>query len=140
MRIFIQQNANQRNESADISCTLEQLSSIPAATATEILCEDALDYTENRIEALQNIISKLRYGGRLILTGIDVQELSRELLNKNVSIDEMSQLLYSGRQSATSVSKMTEVLSALSLIVVNSRIKNMHYYILAKRNASTTTA
>lgn len=136
MRIFIQQHPEQRNDSADIVCNIEQLASIPAAVATEILCEDAADYSNNRVETLSNIISKLRYGGRLIITGVDINEVSREVLNKNISIDDAAALLYGGRQSVSSALKMRELFTSFGLEVVNCRIKNLHYYILAKRNAA----
>lgn len=135
MRLFIQQDPNQRNDAADISCTIEQLKSIPPATATEIICENAIDYQVDRLSTIQELIAKLRYGGRLILTGIDVNEISRELINGTISIDDALSLLYSGKKSAGTALQMKQIFMKLGLEVVNCRVNNLHYYILARRNA-----
>lgn len=135
MRLFIQHDPNQRNDAADISCTVEQLKSIPSATVTEIICENALDYQVDRLSAIQELVSKLRYGGRLIMTGVDVNETSRELLNGTISIDEALSLLYGGKRSADSALRMKSIFTELGLEVVNCRVNNLYYYILVRRNA-----
>lgn len=137
MRVFIQRDANQRSDSADISCTIEQLKSVPPATATEIICENALDYQEDRLGTIQQLVSRLRYGGRIIITGVDVNEISRELLNGTISIDEALSLLYEGRKSADSAIRMKQIFTDIGLEVVNCRINNLCYYILARRNAKS---
>ncbi len=135
MRVYIKKDEVTVNDSADISCFLKELDIVLPASATDIICEDALDFSRNRVENIRAIVSKMRYGGRLVITGLDVDELARELINRNISSLEACNLLYGERESASTINIMIGQLREFGIDIVNCRLQGVFYYILATRNA-----
>ncbi len=135
MKVFIQHTDNVRNDSADLACNMNELEKVPAAIATELLCEDVLDFVPNRLEFLGKLLSKLRYGGKISLVGIDIDEVARSLMNRQINVDVAANFLYSGRLSGSCVGDMTNILEQNGIKVLTTRLQNNHYYILAERNA-----
>lgn len=112
----------------------DQLESVTDSSATEILCEDVLDYVENRFETLDKILRKLRHGGRIIIAGIELEDTARQLVTHVMDMDTIISLLYGGRHSTSSVYIMTNRLQQYGLSIMNARISNNKYYITASRN------
>lgn len=135
MRVYIKKEENVTNDNVDISVTINELDNVIQSSATELICEDILDFNEDRQAVLQKLVSKLRYTGRIVLTGIDVDELSRELLNRNISPREAVSYLYSGRRSGSTINIMIEDLQNFGLRVINTRLHGTFYYIVAQRDA-----
>ena len=136
MRLYIKKT-NEINESADISCSLEELNNVVPSIATEIICNDILDYQEKRYDVLKNILTRLRYGGKIIITGVDVEEVCREYLNRTISIVDVENLLYQERKSATNIHRMLSELTNNGLDILTCRTQSCHYYIVAIRNAKS---
>lgn len=135
MRVYIKKDETTVNDSADISCFLKELDIVLPASATDIICEDALDFSKDREQNIKALVSKMRYGSRLVITGLDVDELARELINRNIGSPEACNLLYGDRASASTINIMIGQLRELGVEIVNCRLQGIFYYILATRNA-----
>jgi hypothetical protein len=135
MRVYIKKDETTVNDSADISCFLKELDIVLPASATDIICEDALDFSKNREENIRAIVSKMRYGSRLVITGLDVDEFARELVNRNISSQDACNILYGDRVSASTINIMIGYLRECGIEIVNCRLQGIFYYILATRNA-----
>jgi len=122
------------SERHDIICDLEEMvQQVPSSAATVIDCQDSLDYVMNQIETLSVVVSKLRYGGRITLHGLDLYELSLRLLRGEVNLQETSNLIYNGRQSSTGLLDVMHKLEQLGLTIQIGRLNEIEYYISAER-------
>jgi len=71
------------------------LQNIVSNSCEEIIVSGALDKLEylSSLDALTNIIQKLRLGGKLVITGIDIKCLSRLIMSEKISIEEYNQVI-----------------------------------------------
>ncbi len=114
--------------------SLSEIDAVTASSATELDCGEILDYSLNRAESLQKIITKLRKGGRLIIRGNDLEVTSRLLVNGTIDVTRAAQALYDGRINTSSTRTMVALLSQLGLKIRNVRIdNNIEYLIVAER-------
>jgi len=135
MRVFIKATEQHDSDVSDVCCMLAELEDkVGPATATHIVCESALDNEVDRTAGLQKILSRLRYGGKLVITGIDIEEISREFTVRTINEQQAQSLLYGGRRSASTIGLVVQELINNGLTIVNSRLKDFHYYVLAERN------
>lgn len=114
--------------------SLNELDAVTPSSATELDCGEMLDYSVNRVEALQKILTKLRKGGRLIIRGNDLEVTSRLLVNGTIDVSRAAQALYDGRVNTSSTRTMVATLNQLGLKIKNVRIdNNIEYLIVAER-------
>lgn len=114
--------------------SLNELDAVTPSSATELDCGEMLDYSLNRVESLQKILTKLRKGGRLIIRGNDLEVTSRLLVNGTIDINRAAQALYGGRINTSSTRTMVALLNQLGLKIRNVRIdNNIEYLIVAER-------
>ena len=52
--------------------TIENLPSIDDGSCPEIILSDTLDFVYNREEVLQEVVKKLKYGGTIVINGVDI--------------------------------------------------------------------
>lgn len=119
--------------------SVAEVGNVPNSSCTSIYLSDSLDYlpVEQRGNAMMIIASKLRYGGELILRGIDLTEVSRQIFTKSVNIESAQYMLYNNRQSADCMAHVVDQLKGVGLEISLSYIDNMFYQIEARRpNAS----
>jgi len=113
--------------------SIAEIEALPNAGMTEIDCDLTLDRVGDRSQVLTVILKKLRKGGRLIIKGNDVDEIARLVHLKLVSQDNLLPILYNGRQSISSVNLMVSTLKQAGLKILNARMENAEYFIVAER-------
>lgn len=120
-----------------------QLSAEPAE-CMEIIAEDIVDYIPNADleNVVKNYVSKLRHGGKIILGGTDVFEVSKRISMQSKDISELNQLIY-GVESPTgwgfkrgisSIIYISSLLSQLGLRITKQRLNDCQYIVEAYRN------
>ena len=117
------------------SVSINELNRIPFSSCTSIYVADTLDFIKvnDRMNAMSQAISKLRYGGIIIFRGLDLMEVSRLVFSKEIDVGMAQQALYNNRQSSESLSGMLSQLKEMGLELVSSYIDNMFYQVEARR-------
>ena len=101
---------------------------------TEIELANTLDYSVNRLELLKTVVQKLRLNGVLSLSGIDIVLLSQNAITGQITIDEINNILYNGKQSIDNLQRLLMFVQNLGLEVLDKRISGITYFIKVKRN------
>lgn len=113
--------------------TPDDLNNILSAQATEINCENTLDFVKNKDAVLREIVSKLRKGGRLLIKGNDLEEVSRAVTNGFLKVDDAINMLYSGRTSTSTIALVMQTLTGYGLNILNVRLSGVEYFISSER-------
>jgi hypothetical protein len=68
-----------------------------AAECIEMILDEVLNFIDlqHMPDILQKLISRLRKGGKLIITGFDINEITKSYINGILSIADFNQLLFS---------------------------------------------
>jgi hypothetical protein len=112
------------------------------AECLSIIAEDIIDYFSSK--EVDNIIShwikKLRHGGKIVIGGIDLIEVSRSFNNKYIDLINTNLLLFGDqseswkyRKSCLTSSELVKGLQGLGLNILKNRINNYKYTIEAER-------
>lgn len=120
--------------------SVQELQNIPNGSCEELLVYDCVDYIDakQKGEFLNLLISKIRYGGQIILEGVDLEEISRSLMQGQLTCAEARNFLYRGN-NIFSASEVISFLESKKLQIEHKRINNYVYTIRAKRpNPSQT--
>ena len=129
-----QQNPNQEPQQKDfIDFTIEDIQKLEDSICTELYIGNILDYYVNRDELFMLLVKKVRYGGKLIIHGIDLLGVAFDLSADKINIQTASQALYGGKQSATSLEYMRQMLTQFGFNITYSHISSPHYAITAQR-------
>lgn len=112
----------------------EDLSEIINNSCTDIIVDNIIDYLpyESINKFFQAIVSKLRIDGKMVITGIDAGELSRDILSGKLSPQDYNSII----ETSSSISFMSDIISLLhrlSLKVEVATLKGVKYEISAKR-------
>jgi predicted SAM-dependent methyltransferase len=109
---------------------------VPDNSVESILLTGALEQIPyNRLQdSLVKVRKFLRLGGKVFISGIDANCLSRDLINRVAKIEEFNQALYT-RKSIHDVKDMTDKLLALGLQIDKVTLKGALYEIYASRNS-----
>jgi hypothetical protein len=86
---------------------------------------------------LNSLLSKLRKGGRISFTGVDLEEVTRALMSRTITVPEANHLLFrNNNKSAVSLELMLESLISRGLKVMTARIQGFQYMITAVRDGN----
>jgi len=100
----------------------------------ELFIGDCLDYiTSGKEEFISAACSKVKYGGRLILTGHDLQEICKAKSAHFIDESKAQSLLYGGKTGLSSASTTVDKISSKSLVNINKRINNFKYTLIFQR-------
>jgi len=114
-------------------CRINQLQDFQNAWFDEIVVDAAIDFESNRIEAMKIIISKMRYGAKLTLQGIDINEMARDIFYGTIDIIKANELMFGGRLSCVNLNTVCGDLENFGLTITSSSIKNNSYIVVATR-------
>jgi glutamine amidotransferase-like uncharacterized protein len=92
---------------------------------------DAISY-ENFEEVIANIVSKLRLKGKLIISGINLDIVSRSLISEELSEKDYSSIIMNIR-SMRSRNSVISIIEAMGLAIESSISKGVMYEIVAAR-------
>ena len=109
------------------------LSSIADNECEEILAGDLLDmYTIDMLPALvQQLVSKLRIGGRIVLGGTEFSVLAKHIVNGGFTAEAVSNIIAS-KKSLTDISIIKNALKQLGLNILSTSISGIHCEVTAK--------
>lgn len=113
------------------------------AELTELVASDVLDYIPlNNIEnVIKNWMKKIRYGGRVILGGTDLLEVSKSLSQYRIDITEANVLLHGDQSKPYLIKRVNFSATGLSdylkyeygFKIIKKRINNYKMIVEAER-------
>jgi hypothetical protein len=140
MRILITTQTNKGLEHsgfAHIASISDIDAKVQPASVTELVADDVLDEWQPREPVLNSLLSKLRKGGRISFTGVDLEEVTRALMSRTITVPEANHLLFrNNNKSAVSLELMLESLISRGLKVMTARIQGFQYMITAVRDGN----
>jgi len=100
----------------------------------EILCIDSLDYIQNaeKLNKLQNILSKLRLNGKIVVCGTDYRSLSRLILSESMSPEDYNKEI-ENKKSLSCSTDIRNFLLSNNLKIESETIRGQKYEITATR-------
>ena len=110
------------------------------AEATEVFAGDVLDYVVPRNQILEAILDKVRYGGRIVFTGLDLDEAARATVTRFIDTETSINLFYAGRASAVPLLYMKGILTQYGYKILNARLDGLYYMITVERSGQTSSA
>ena len=77
---------------------------------------------------------KLRKNGIITIIGLDVLEIAKGIVTGRLTIDDINNLLYKGKQSIDTITRVKMFLTSQHATIEDIRINNITYYIKAIKN------
>lgn len=113
------------------------LNKIPDNAATEIIAIDAIDSIPHSLlgDFLNQIVRKMRFGCNLILGGVELGLIGRNLINGKLNSENFNELL-SSKKSMHSSKDIVDILNQYKLVINNINIRGNNYEITASRPAN----
>ena len=110
------------------------LSDIADNECEEILAGDVLDMysVEMMPQLIQQLVGKLRIGGRIVLGGTEFSVLAKHIINGGLTAEAVSQIIAS-KKSVTDVMTIKNALKQLGLNILSTSINGVHCEVTAKR-------
>jgi 2-polyprenyl-3-methyl-5-hydroxy-6-metoxy-1,4-benzoquinol methylase len=112
---------------------ISSIGELDDAAYEEILVSDNLDFVDDRDAFTDEIVKKIRYGGKVVFSGVDIFEVARGIIGRNIQAQDINQILYLRRCSVSNVFDICKKLSSLGLKIINKRINNYRYTVIAER-------
>jgi hypothetical protein len=114
--------------------SIQDVNTITDGSCRELILYDCIDYIDHRqkINLLNLLLSKVRYGGELIIEGTDLVEVSRSLIIGQINLDDTRKLLYKANNLST-CEEMSSLLESRGFSIIHRRVNNYVYTIRAKR-------
>ena len=112
---------------------ISSIGELDDAAYEEILVSDNLDFVDDRDAFTDEIVKKIRYGGKVVVSGVDIFEVARGIIARNIQAQDINQILYLRRCSVSNVFDICKKLSSLGLKIINKRINNYRYTVIAER-------
>ncbi len=123
------------NIDASTGGDIVELKEIDNAEAKEIIASDVINFVA--IESLellvQGWIKKLRHGGKIVIGGIEINEVCKAFIHKAISCQELNQFIHNGRMSHVPINELEKILINQGLIIEKKRIDNFNMIIEARR-------
>lgn len=85
-------------------------------------------------EFLPLVISKLKYGGKIIIQGIDLFIVSDAIFTGTMQIEDAQNLLFENKTRCGSGNQIAQILQNLGLKVISHKTTNYLYSITAERS------
>jgi len=128
-------------DNADNTATFEDcklvkvldLNSIPDGSCRLLYLGNCGDFVQNKDEVLGKSVKKLRYGGHIIVEGIDLSEVSYGLFHNIISLQDAQNLIFQGRSSCSTISETVNQLQYYNLTILKSRLMQYKYLVRAER-------
>ena len=110
------------------------LSHISDNSCELVIARNCLDNSENPKETLASICSKIRKGGSVVVSGVELRCFFKNALNGLVN-DESVSFIVGKSLSLSTIDNVKDNLRKLGLTVKSSTINGVLYEITAERNA-----
>ena len=133
IELYVNENHPQTN--ADIQYLhLSHITTVDNASCDDIELNNCLDYALERGEILPVVISKLRYGGVIKISGVDLTTVMEDGSRCIIGLAQIQQLLYAGRMSCDTYENTIAKLKNAQLTILHEVLDDQHYFITAARN------
>ena len=113
------------------------------AEAEVIIARDVINFLPRRYmtAATNHWVKKLRHGGRIVMGGLDIYSLSRDVISKKISLHDLNIILYGSESPSwdvrTNIFNMESLVSYLKtdcgLTIMKSRIDKYEIVVEAIR-------
>jgi hypothetical protein len=136
MRVYINHGNTSHINEKDVSIiNFQDLPNLEKSSCMELNISGILDYVpmEERDKLLETCVSKLRYGGTLHLSGLDLMEMARYLNGGLVDINSACKTIYGNKLSATSMGIMLDKIKKYGLDMSKAKYDNIFYAISCRR-------
>lgn len=105
---------------------------------TEIIAEEIIDYIsiDDLLDIVTHYVSKLRHGGKIILGGTDIIELSKDILRQNKTMVEVNHEIFGTsnlKKGCLALNDVVTVLSHLNLKITKQRLDGTKFIVEAIR-------
>src|SRR5690554_5494848 len=113
MKVYIKHgNAQIINEKDVVVIGFQDIPKLEASSCTELNISGVLDYVPiaERDKLFETCLSKLRYGGILHITGLDIVSMALFLHNGTISRTHACEAIYNNKLSAVSVQDMLDTI------------------------------
>jgi hypothetical protein len=119
---------NQQNSSLN-------LDHIPNNSCELIISKNTLDSTPSSQESLVKICSKLRSGGSIVVSGVELRCFFKDVINGIIKEEDAS-LLIGKNLSLSTIGSVKDLLRSLNLFIKSSTINGVVYEVTAERRAA----
>lgn len=111
------------------------LSNVETNQCTELVIDLALGRIPiDKIRGvMNNWISKLRYGAKIVINDLDILQLSKAVITKKTSVMEINKLLYNDRVSCLTLEDTCELIKSLGLNITRKSLVEFEYSVEAER-------
>jgi len=110
----------------------EYVEDIYNGSCSEIFCNGAFEYSENEI--IEKILLKIKHQGKVSLIGNELHEISRDLHNRNLTVEEAGKKLWGGRQRVYSLRQIEDLLVEKGFTIMKRRVNDYQFFVEAIRN------
>lgn len=137
MKIQITENANSAMSGYTIVPIVSgkiDFNKIVNNSSEEILALGVLDniLIEDSLLTIQNICSKIRLGGCLYLSGVELNLVARNLINNSITTEEFNKLIQH-KKSFHKLNDIINILQSLGLMIEYAKINGNNYEVKAIR-------
>jgi len=85
-------------------------------------------------QALHTIFSKMRFGCKLVLSGVDLHTLSQYVLNGSIDMENYAKII-ENKVFISDLSEIRNILKSAGITIEKINMKDIHYEISARRKA-----
>lgn len=112
---------------------ITQLNQISQASCTLVHMGNVHDFVKNDIELMAAVVSKLRYGGNLVIEGTDVLEVAYDIASGALDVNKIQHMLFDGRFHCRTHEDILKLLRSQGLKILSNRLNQYKYSIRAER-------
>jgi hypothetical protein len=111
------------------------MSGVEDSEATEIIASDVINFTalSSLNDLLSSWVKKLRHGGRIVLGGVEIDEVCKAFITKAIDIKQFNDLVHEGRISQISSDGLDKMLTEHGLTITKKRTDNFNMIVEAMR-------
>lgn len=123
------------NIDASVGEDIVELKGVDDAEATEIIASDVINFvTIDSIERLlDGWIKKLRHGGKLIIGGVEIDEVCKAFIHRAIDFQMFNQLIHNGRTSHIPINDLEKILIQKGLVIEKKRIDSFNMILETRR-------
>ena len=113
-----------------------KMEGVEDSEATEIIASDVINFTHigSINDLLSGWIKKLRHGGRIVLGGVEIDEVCKAFVSKAIDINQFNKIIHEGRVSQITCADLEKILIKHGLTVTKKRTDNFNMIIEATRS------
>ena len=112
-----------------------KMDGVEDSEATEIIASDIINFTD--ISSINDLLSgwvkKLRHGGRIVVGGVEIDEVCKAFISKAIDVNQFNKLVHEGRGSQITTTDLEKILINHGLTITKKRTDNFNMIIEAIR-------